>query len=170
MIADYPQEFLQSLNFTGLPLHELRLKEGAIVMLLRNLNIKEGLCNGTRLKILKFLNYSIKVEILTGKFRKNEVLIPRIKLASNTTRLPFKMMRLQLTIIPAFAMTVNKSQGQSFKKVGIYLDNAVFTHGQLYVALSRTTNKEGLKIEIKETPEQGHLLNYNRVLTKNIVF
>ena len=52
--------------------------------------------------------------------------------------------------MPAFAMTINKSQGQSFSKVGISLTNPVFAHGQLYVALSRTRYKNGLKIFIKE--------------------
>uniref|UniRef100_A0A914UW80 ATP-dependent DNA helicase n=1 Tax=Plectus sambesii TaxID=2011161 RepID=A0A914UW80_9BILA len=49
--SEYPKEFLYSLTSTGMPPHKLILKVGMIVMLLRNLNIKMGLCNGTRLAI-----------------------------------------------------------------------------------------------------------------------
>jgi ATP-dependent DNA helicase PIF1 len=90
-------------------------------MLLRNLNIREGLCNGTRLIVIKMNTYSLEDEILSGKFKGKVVLIPRIKLLSNTKKIPFKLARLQIPVMPAFAMTINKSQGQSFNKVGLYL-------------------------------------------------
>ena len=90
-------------------------------MLLRNLNIREGLCNGTRLIVMKLNTYSLEGEILSGKFKGKVVLIPRIKLLSNTKKIPFKLARLQIPVMPAFAMTINKSQGQSFNKVGLYL-------------------------------------------------
>ena len=48
--ANYPVEFLNSLNLSGLPLHDTKLKVGAVVMLLRNLD-PHIRCNGTRLII-----------------------------------------------------------------------------------------------------------------------
>lgn len=49
-----------------------------------------------------------------------------------------------------YAVTINKSQGQTLEKVGLYLQSPVFTHGQLYVAASRVTSPEGLKVLIAE--------------------
>ena len=64
------------------------------------------------------------------------------------SKLPFKMNRHQFPIIPSFAMTISKSQGQSMNNVGLYLPNPVFSHGQLYVALSRVKSITGLKVLI----------------------
>jgi ATP-dependent DNA helicase PIF1 len=47
-------------------------------------------------------------------------------------------------------MTINKSQGQSLDSVGLYIPRSVFSHGQLYVAMSRVKSKKGLKILIHD--------------------
>ena len=61
------------------------------------------------------------------------------------------MQHRQFPVIVSFAMTINKSQGQSLKQVGLYLPRPVFTHGQLCVALSRVKSVDGLKILISTT-------------------
>lgn len=71
-------------------------------------------------------------------------MIPRIKLMSNENDLPFTLSRKQFLVKICFAMTINKSQGQSFDKVGLDLRVPVFTHGQFYMAVSRTTSVKGL--------------------------
>ena len=81
--------------------------------------------------------------------------IPRIDLETNESVLPFIMKRRQFPIIVAFAITINKAQGQTYDTVGIYLPNTVFSHGQLYVALSRVQHRRNLKISMINNENQG---------------
>ncbi len=65
------------------------------------------------------------------------------------SQLPFELERIQFPIRPAFAMTINKSQGQTLDYVCLWLNEPVFVHGQLYIALSRVSSKENIKIALK---------------------
>ena len=78
--------------------------------------------------------------------------------------LPFQLVRRQFPVCLAFAMTINKAQGQTIPYMGLYLPNPVFAHGQLYVALSRVQSKNHIKILVKG----GHI--EGEVYTKNIVY
>ncbi|XP_010495176.1 PREDICTED: ATP-dependent DNA helicase PIF1-like [Camelina sativa] len=122
----FSSDFLNSIKLSGLPNHCLRLKIGAPVILLRNIDPKGGLCNDPKL--------------------------------------PFRMRRRQFPLAVAFAMTINKSQGQSLNEVGLFLPRPVFSHGQLYVALSRVTSKKGLKVLIVD--KEGEIQSQ----TMNVVF
>ena len=106
-------------------------------MLLRNMNKKLGLCNGSRLVVRRLQRHVIEAEVLTGQHAGRRVIIPRIETSPANTTLPFTLRRRQFPVRPAYAMTINKSQGQTLEKVGLCLLKGVFTHGQLYVAFSR---------------------------------
>ena len=83
---------------------------------------------------------AIDADILLSCNRNERVLIPRLVLTPSDIDLPFVLRHWQFPKHLAWAMTINKAHGQTFKKVGIHLDESVFTHGQLYVAFSRANH------------------------------
>ncbi|KAI8554974.1 hypothetical protein RHMOL_Rhmol05G0137900 [Rhododendron molle] len=120
----YPNEYLNSLNLSGLPPFKLDLKVGCSIILLRNITPKVGLSNGTRLMIT----------------------------------------RRQFPIRLAYAMTINKSQGQSVNFGGIDLRTLVFSHGQLYVALSRCTSGDCTSVLSNDASRSMTNIVYPKVL------
>ena len=89
-----------------MPAHELKLKKGMPLMLLRNLSPIEGLCNGTRLILHEVMpgRRLLRCEIATGKHRGNMVFIPRIILDADEDVFPFSWSRCQFPVRVAFAM------------------------------------------------------------------
>ncbi|KAK9724895.1 hypothetical protein RND81_05G106700 [Saponaria officinalis] len=162
----YPTEFLNSLMFQGLPNHEINLKIGCPIILLRNINQAAGLCNGTRLTVTKIQTRIIEAKVITGTNVGEVVSIPRIEMTPTDTKWPFTIKRRQFPIKVCFAMTINKSQGQTFEKVGVYLPKPIFSHGQLYVSVSRVTSHKGLRISIVTNNAEG----VGSRKTKNVVY
>lgn len=146
-------EYLNSVKPSGMPPHELKLKVNQPIMCLRNINPSKGLCNGTRLIVRNLMRNMIEAEIACGDHQGSFVYIPRISLHSdeNTADLEGKLSRRQFPVQSAFAMTINKAQGQTLRNVVVSLLDPVFSHGQLYVALSRVTSIDNLKIVLKKT-------------------
>ncbi|XP_022032800.1 ATP-dependent DNA helicase pif1-like [Helianthus annuus] len=147
-----------------MPNHKLVLKVGVPIMLLRNLDQKNVLCNGTRLQVVTLGDRIIEAKVISGNNIGTRTFIQRINLSPSDKRIPFKLQRRQFPIAVCFAMTINKSQGQSLSKVGLFLKQPVFTHGQLYVAVSRVKSMDGLRMLILDA--DGNVTNK----TTNVVY
>ena len=64
-------------------------------------------------------------------FSGETIFIPRVRFAPKDHTLPIEMIRTQFPVKLAFSITSNKSQGQTLKHVGIYLQQDFFAHGQV---------------------------------------
>ena len=142
----FPTEWLNRQEKSSMPSHFLELKEGAPIMLIRNLDPKNGHVNGSRYIVMKLSPNVIYAELTTGPKAGERLMIPRILFHPDDPKLPFEFERKQFPVRPCFAMTSNKSQGQTLGHVGICLTNDFFAHGQLYVAMSRVRSPNQLKI------------------------
>ncbi len=101
---------------------------GLPTLLLCNLNQSIRLCNGTRLIVKRLGQRVIEAEIITGNNVGKLVFIPRIIMSPFGTDWPFVLRRRQFPIRVAFAMTINKSQGQTLNNVGVYLLSPIYSH------------------------------------------
>ena len=120
-LASFPKlgsSFLNKINASGIPPHQLALKVGACIILIRNLSIKDGHCNGTRYIILHLSKHLIKAKRLGGG-PNAEILIPQIPVISKDTDFPVQFKRLQFPVLGAYYLTSNQAQGQSLKRVGL---------------------------------------------------
>jgi len=166
----YPIEFLNSLCPSGFPLHNLKLKIGAPVILLRNIDPKRGLCNGTRLKITHVTTNIIRGTISNGTHSGLEATLPRILFSTDDSS-PYSFTRRQFPVKLAYALTINKSQGQSLSRIGVYLPRPLFNHGGLYVALSRSPDPRNIRVLIEQVDEiQGKFKETSGFHTRNIVY
>jgi PIF1-like helicase/Helicase len=166
---DYiPPEFLNTLNPSGFPLHKLELKKGVPLMLLRNLNPHQGLYNGTRMILVDSTRHVLQCRVLRREHEAGHqpeiVFIPRMMLEASKEDCPVPLRRLQFPVRIAFSMTINKSQGQSVQHVGLDLRTPIFSHGQLYVALSRCTHPHHIKAIFP--PDQQNTKTTNIVFTE----
>jgi len=142
---EYPTEYLNTVKGSGLPLAKLCLKVGCPVMVLRNLDPSNGLCNGSRGILTRIQPHVLEIRMLGGDRNGKCAFIPRMNITTTVAQVGVAMRRRQFPIRLAFAMTINKSQGQSVHYVGLDLRTDIFAHGQLYVALSRCTSSQRIK-------------------------
>ena len=131
-------------------------------MLLRNIRPKQGHVNGTRYVVVNMTDNLLFLRAVSGTNQGESFVLPRMNCLPGMEDFPIPgFRRCQFPVRVSFAMTVNKAQGQSVSgRLGLDLTHPCFSHGQLYVALSRTTHPKNLFI----------LTPNNDRSTKNVVF
>uniref|UniRef100_A0A915DB77 ATP-dependent DNA helicase n=1 Tax=Ditylenchus dipsaci TaxID=166011 RepID=A0A915DB77_9BILA len=106
-----------------LPPHRLQLRVGAVVILMRNVNIQQGLCNGTRMIITRLGNDVIECKVMTesSAIRGQTYTLNRFKFEYHDTRTNgsgLHFWRIQFPVMLAFTMTINRSQGATMDRIG----------------------------------------------------
>ena len=104
----------------------------------------------------------LEAKIVGGTHAGETVFIPRIALQPKDGDFPFTWQRRQFPVQVAFAMTINKAQGQTLSRVAVFLPEDVFAHGQLYVAASRVTHPNSIRFALSRFPTSCR--------TRNIVY
>jgi hypothetical protein len=145
-IKKLPIKHLQSINLSSLLPSKLKLKVNVPVILLQNLCLKKGLCNRSYIVITSLRNYYIKGCLLKEDFDGQLQTIPQIKLFLGEKDLTFTLTCKQFPVCLYFAITINKSQRQSFKQVKMDLQTPVFSHGQFYVTVLQVLSAASLYI------------------------
>ena len=132
------------------------------MMLLRNIRPKQGHVNGTRYVVVNMTDNLLFLRAVSGTNQGESFVLPRMNCLPGMEDFPIPgFRRCQFPVRVSFAMTVNKAQGQSVSgRLGLDLTHPCFSHGQLYVALSRTIHPKNLFI----------LMPNNERKTKNVVF
>ena len=106
--ADYPPEFLNTCELSGIPPHSLALKPGCLVILLRNIDQRAGHCNGTKYVVVNIKPHVLELRSVDTYNRGATILLPRIISISKTKTLPFTLRRKQFPVKLAYGITANK--------------------------------------------------------------
>ena len=95
--VQYPVEFLNSLDLTGIPPHILKLKIGSPIMVLRSMEPPKT-TNGTRCVVTRLHQNLIEATISCGPYKGEVVLLPKIPLVPSDSELPFQFRLLQFPV------------------------------------------------------------------------
>ena len=155
-------EFLNMQNHPGVPPHSLHLVEGALYELVRNFSPKDRLMNHTPVVLKKVHAHHILVQTMTGQSFPIPRIVFRFPIANGTTT----MSRRQYPLRPAYATSVHGVQGSTLILGGLDLRHMPFTHGQLYVALSRLPSRGSIRI----LADPSYVEHATTPVAKNIVW
>ena len=171
IISDHPEatpDYLAMLTQNGIPAHQLRLKEGCICSLMRNMSVRHGLVKNARLIVLRLHRRFIEVRVInnrTGQLGDIHC-IPWMRFEFTPSRASWTVHRLQFPLRLSYATTFNGSQGLTLDKTVLDLRCEVFAHGQLYTALSRIRCRGDSRVLFADNHEDCSTTN---VVYKNLL-
>jgi hypothetical protein len=152
----------------GLPPHCLTIKTNGVFRLLRNFSVDHQLVKNVRVVVTDVGQRIITVKHLTERptatdISQREFILPRINF---TYDLPsgHTLLRRQFPLAPAYCTTFHSCQGLTYDKIGIDLTRPVFTHGQLYTALSRIRRREDAVVRMRPNEDETRNVTYHELL------
>ncbi|RXW13239.1 hypothetical protein EST38_g12616 [Candolleomyces aberdarensis] len=159
-ILDYVQKFTPP----GVPPHSVTIKVESVCRLLRNFSIDRGLVKNVRVVVKGVGAWLITVQVLRedGPMAE-EILIPRITFQTEL-KSGHTLCRRQFPLAPAYATTFNSCQGLTLDRVGVDLTSPVFSHGQLYTAISRIRNRNDGMILLPPGEASTTNVTYHEIL------
>ena len=169
----YPQELLNSIEVgSSLLYHEISLKKDFIVLVLRNIEPSVEHVNGARYVVESMNPNLLFLTSVFGSRKRALLILPRMNCTISKDDFPIPgFRRCQFPIRVCFAMTINKAQGQSIPEtLGIDLHGQFFSHGQLYVAFSRTTNPKMFLFAQQMVPKRRKMLCLLRFFISGLTF
>ena len=157
-------DYVRRQHPNGMPDYSLTVKVGGIYRLLRNFSIDLGLVKNARVEVVGIGSKLITIRVLqhpqTSGINPDNILLPRItfkeRLHSGHT-----LCRRQFPLAPAYASTFHSCQGLTLDRVGVDLTQDVFTHGQLYTALSRIRHRRDAIVRLR---------SLENLTTKNVTY
>jgi hypothetical protein len=139
----------------GMPPHSLTIKTNSVFRLLRNFSLDLGLVKNVRVVVIDVGVRIVTVRLLrgmsgvTGTYVDSEdILIPRISFTAALSS-GHTLLRRQFPLAPAYSTTFNSCQGLTLDVIGVDLRRPVFSHGQLYTALSRIRHRTHARVLLR---------------------
>ena len=163
-------EILDRINGSGFPPHRLPIKVGAMITLIKHLDVWHGHCNGT-LCMITLTNNVIEARKVTGG-EHSKMLIPRIPMFSESSSFPVPFKRTQFPVRGAYYLTIDRAQGQAVFHGGMFLDRSVLSHGYLYVGFGRSGDPRNVFMYANQSEFENFKENLDdtKVYTKNVIY
>ncbi|KAE8230528.1 hypothetical protein CF326_g4466 [Tilletia indica] len=131
-------DYLNSMNQPGTPPHALSLKPGALCVVMRNFSAADGLVKNAKVSVVRVGQRCVTVRVLGSR---SEFTLPKITFEFQPAYFPFVIIRKQIPLRLAYALTFHGCQGATLDRSVIDCRLPVFTHGQRYASISRCRHR-----------------------------